>query len=301
MRVLASVIVALASVGGLGCPSKPPASQLPSAQAAVDRMRATNACGTGVQADAKLDYFSSDSGRIRTELLMIASRPARLRMDVLVTGAGSVATLTSDGTTFAATDKRESRFLFGPASACNIARITHLPVPGYVLVTLLRGQAPVLKHDEAGLPAPTITWDGGYYVVKIWGNHDAVEEIHLVPNTEDWNKPWAEQRMRVLDVSVSQKGVLLYHAELDTHEPAPMSKATTVSPADLVLGITPIPPSGPECTAEIPRRIHVEMPSVGADVLFRYDKVEWNPPLQQGVFTQQQQPGFRPERVECTD
>ena len=110
MRSYAAIAAAL---GLFACKVPPPASQLPNAQAAVDRMRATTACGTGVQADAKLDHFSSESGRIRTELLMIASRPARLRMDILVTGAGSVATLTTDGTNFQATDKRENRFLFG--------------------------------------------------------------------------------------------------------------------------------------------------------------------------------------------
>ena len=298
MRSYAAVAATLALCA---CTTPPPASQLPNAQAAIDRMRATTACGNGVQADAKLDHFSSE-GRIRTELLMIAERPARLRMDILVTGAGSVATLTTDGTRFEATDKRENRFLYGPATACNIARITRIPIPGFVLVTLLRVQSPVLKHDAPGLPPPTIAWSGsGYYVVRIPGNNDAVEEIHLAPRPDDWNKPYGEQNLRVLDVTVSQKGVLLYHAELDTHQSAPMSKEASVSAEDALLGMKPLPPSGPMCTAEIPRRIHVEMPNLGADVLFRYEKVEWNPPLQPGVFTQQPQPGLTPVEVKCND
>ena len=48
----------------------------------------------------------------------------------------------------------------------------------------------------------------------------------------------------------------------------------------------PIPPSGPPCNAEIPRRIHVEVPGEEADVQFRYDDVRWNPPIPEGSFTQ---------------
>jgi len=81
-----------------------------------------------------------------------------------------------------------------------------------------------LKHDARGLAAPTLAWDtGGFYVVKIFGNNEATEEIHLAPRPDDWNKPWGEQRMRVLDVQVTQRGVLLYHVELDSHAQAVMA------------------------------------------------------------------------------
>src|SRR5947209_15824823 len=83
---------ALGALGLLGCTSTPPPSQLPNAQAAIDRMRATGSCGNAVQADAKLDHFAADSGRIRTELLFIAARPARMRMDALAPVVGTVLT-----------------------------------------------------------------------------------------------------------------------------------------------------------------------------------------------------------------
>jgi hypothetical protein len=279
------------------CNTAAPPSQLPNGQAGIDRMRATSACGTGVQADAKVDHFSG-SNRVRTELLFIASRPAKLRMDVLAPVVGTVGTVTSDGDRFQATDLRAHRFHYGPATACNIARITRIPVPGFVLVNLLAGRAPIVRHDAQ----PTVAWNsGGYYVVKIAGTNDATEELHLVPHPDDWNKPWGEQRMRVLDVSVSQRGVLLYHAELDTHEKAPMSKAGACDDVCKATGSAPTPPSGPVCEAEIPRRIHVEMPSLSTDVLFRYDKVEWNPPLEPNIFSQQPQPGLSPAPVECAE
>src|SRR5690606_21543152 len=139
------------------------------------------------------------------------------------------------------------RFLHGPAAACNIARLTTIEMPGHVLVSLLRGEAPILKHGDADA---TISWDsGGYYVVTIKSTRQAEEEIRIAPHPADFGLPWDKQRMRVVDVVVRQEGWVLYHAELDEHAPAPMS-GPRVDPDGLD---PPIPPSGPVCTAELPR------------------------------------------------
>jgi hypothetical protein len=294
-RSLPALLVLAAPLLG-GCPSAPPPlSQLPSAQAAIDRMHATTACGTGVQASAKIDHFGKQ-GRVRGNLDMIVTQPARIRMDVFSFGV-AVATLTSDGKAFALADLRDKRFYVGRASACNIARLTTVPIPGPVLVDLLRGQAPVVKHapDPAAMK---IEWSGdGYYKITVVGTRDAVEEIHVTPRPDDFAKPWAEQRMRVLDVTVRQQGLVLYHAALDEHAPA-----RTASPRVDSEGIDPpIPPSGPSCDAEIPRTIHVEVPGLGDDVLFRYEQVVWNPPIPEGLFVQQSQAGMSVTPVSCQD
>lgn len=283
---------ALLALPLLGCPTAPPPSRLPDAQAAIDRMRATVACGRGVQASAKLDYFGQE-GRVRGSLMLIASKPARVRMDVLNPFVGGpVATLTSDGKDFALADQRDKRFYKGPATTCNISRLTNVPLPGHVLVDLLRGQAPVLVKTGP----TTIEWSGGgYYVVKIPGTHQSSEEIHIAPRPDDWTKPWAEQRMRVLDVKVEQAGYVLYHAELDEHARAAMSKEQ-VDPANID---PPIPPSGPDCDAEVPMRLHVDVPELGNDVRFRYEQISWNPPLQPGVFTQPPLAGLEVVPVQC--
>jgi hypothetical protein len=292
-------VISLVSLVSLGCTSAPPPSQLPNAEAAIDRMRATSSCGNAVQADAKLDHFASDSGRIRTELLFIASRPARMRMDALAPVVGTVLTLTTDGDKFQLADLRNHQFLYGPATPENIARVSHLPMPLHPFISLLMGRAPVLKHDAQNLAAPSIAWEGGgFYVVKIPGNNDAIEEIHLVPSPDDWKKPWGEQRMRVLDVQVTQRGVLLYHVELDTHEKTTMSPPAACDDVCKATGETPTPPSGPVCEAELPRRIHVEVPPFSADELFRYDKVVWNPPIDASTFSQQQPQGLTPRPLE---
>jgi hypothetical protein len=294
MKSGATLAVALfALVGTTGCPSTaPPASRFPSVEAAVDRMHAGQACGLAVQANAKIDHFGKQ-GRVRGDLLMMVAVPARIRMDAVSPFGVTLATLTSDGSRFALADLRDKRFYSGPAKACNIARLTTVPIPGPVLVDLLRGEAPVLKRGGA---AGTIQWNSsGYYVVTIPGTNNAVEEIHLVPRPEDFARPWAEQRVRILSVEVRQEGLVLYRAELADH-----AQAATAKPRVDPDGIdAPIPPSGPACDAELPRRIHVEVPGLKEDVLFRYEQVTWNPPLIRTVFTQPPQAGLAPVDVDC--
>lgn len=283
------------SLGTAGCGTRPPASQVPNARAALDRLHATQDCGIGIQASAKIDHFGK-GGRVRGDLYMFALWPARLRMDVVgPMNVGVVATLTADASRFSLADLREKRFLQGPASACNIARLTTVPMPGHVLVSIMRGEAPVLKHEPS---AASVTWSGsGYYVVKIASTRNAEEEIHLEPHPSDFGLPWQQQRMRVVDVEVRQEGYVLYHAELGDHRPAGMAKPRV--DAD---GIDPpVPVSGPVCQAELPRRIHVEVPSKREDVQFRYEDVAWNPPIIEGLFEQQPPAGMRVERVTCDE
>jgi hypothetical protein len=53
------------------------------------------------------------------------------------------------------------------------------------------------------------------------------------------------------------------------------------------------------CDAEIPRKIHVEVPNPEADVRFVYQQVTWNPPLPEGTFDQPIPGGVRIEHVTC--
>jgi hypothetical protein len=132
-------------------------------------------------------------------------------------------------------------------------------------------------------------------VVRIPSTRGAEEEVHLVPTPADFGKPWQSQRVRVLDVRVAQQGVDLWHAELGDHRWAKTAPAWR-DPEGLE---PPLAPSGPECDAEVPRRIHIEVPEGGQDVLFRYDDVQLNPPLPAGAFTQPVPPGLERVRVTC--
>src|SRR5262249_15323978 len=140
-------------------------------------------------------------------------------------------------------------------------------------------------------------WDTkkGFYRVVIPSTRDAGEEIHMTVRPEDWDKPWTEQRMRVTDVRVYQRGVDLYHAELDHH-----AAATTAPPRVDPEGIDePVPPSGGACDAEIPRSIRMRVPNTEEDVIFQYKEAHWNPPIVAGAFTQPAPGGVRKMFVDC--
>jgi outer membrane lipoprotein-sorting protein len=289
---LAGALLALALPGCLHADILAPASSPPDADAVLARMHASFACASAVQASAKVDHYG-EHGRVRGELMLFAARPARVRLDVVSPFGVAVATLTSDGERFALADLRDKRFYIGPASACNIARATTVPVPGPVLVSLLQGEAPVLKHVPH---ASTMTWStDGYWTVAVPSTHGATEEIRLAPRPEDWPLPWDRQRLRVLDVKVVQQGYLLYHAELSDHAGAPTA-GPRLDPDNLE---PPVPPSGPTCDAEVPRKIHLEVPAQSADVRFQYTQVVWNPPLPAGTFDQPPRPGMPIEMVTC--
>jgi hypothetical protein len=281
----------LAALLASGCSRQPPASRFPDAQAALDRMHASYACSRGVSADAKLDYIGP-RGRVRGNVLYLASVPDRLRLDLSSPFGAMVSTLTSDGERFSLMDLREKRFLYGPANACNLARFTQVSLPPAVLVDLLRGEAPVLVHTPS---QASVAWEGGHYVLRISSRHGASERIELEPLDGDFNRPWSEQRVRVLGVEVEQSGVTLYRVGLEDHAAANAAKPR-VDPDGID---PPIPPSGPVCSAELPRRIHIQVPVEGHDLVIRVNEVAHNPPLAQGAFTQPRPGGVRAEYSAC--
>src|SRR5262249_40215255 len=176
---------------------------------------------------------------------------------------------------------------------CNLARLTQVPVPGHALVALLRGEAPVLVHQPAGA---TIAWDmGGFYKIALTSTREATEEIQLEIRPGGTDKPWAEQRVRVTDVVVRQRGIDLYHADLRNHAPLPTA-TTRVDPEHLD---PDIPPIGPVCDAELPRSIRMRVPNTEEDVVFQYKEAKWNPPIIPGAFEQQAPGGVRSVYVTC--
>lgn len=278
------------------CNRPPPPSQFPTADAALGRMHACYDCSLGVQGTAKVDLVTQQ-GRVKGDVYLFAVTPDRVRFDVVSPFGATIYTLTADGRDFKLADQQQKTFFHGPATACNLARFTQVPVPGHALVSLLKGEAPVLVHSP---DATSITWDGGgYYVLTIPSKNEAFEEVRLGVHPDDFDKPWQEQRVRVLGVRVAQAGVDLYDAELDDHRPIETAAARVDEE-----GIDdPIPPSGPACQSEIPHTIRFRVPHTEDDVLFQYVKGEakWNPPLIDGTFTQPVPGGMRRAFVECRD
>ena len=297
MRARGSASTAGAALaGGLllaGCSASPPPSRFPSAADALERMHAPSACSRGIQGVAKLEYFG-DRGRVRGNVLYMAMLPEELRFDVFSPFGVTLSTLTSDGRDFSLYDLKEKTFLRGPANTCNVQRFTQVPVPPFALAQLLRGEAPVLVHEPA---QATLTWESGAYLVKIQSTRKAAQEIRLVPTPDDWNQPWEKQRVRVLEVAVKQHELDLYQAYLADHE-----TAHTGAPRKDPEGLDPtIPPSGPACDAEIPRRLRLVTPDTDQELVLRNKEVMHNPPLPEGSFRQPVPRGVRVRQAACAD
>jgi len=275
------------------CNGAPPPSQFPSAVDALARMKKTYACANGIQGDGKIDHLGTE-GRVRGEVLLFAINPARVRVDVISPFGALLFLLTSNGTDFKMLDAKEKQFLHGPAKACNLARMTQVPLPGHVLVSILRGEAPLLVHEPQ---APTIEWDGDHYRVLIPSKHEAEQELHLQVYEDDWLKPWEQQRIRVTQSNIYQRGHTIYSAEMTNHAMA-STAAARVDPD----GLDPdILPSGGACDVEVPRSIRMLVPSKGDDVIFQYEEVSLNPPIPVGIFAQQAPEGINRRFVDCAE
>src|SRR6202000_394474 len=116
----------------------------------------------------------------------------------------------------------------------------------------------------------------------IESKHQATEEIHLEVRPDDLQKPWAEQHLRVTEVSVRQAGTDLYRAELRNFERAPTAPARE-DPDGLE---APLKPIGPVGDAELPKSIRMRAPNTDQDVLVQYKDAKWTPPIVPGAFNQ---------------
>jgi hypothetical protein len=216
---------------------------------------------------------------VRGSLLFMASTPDQVRLDVISPFGATISTLTSDGQRFALFDLRQRVFLHGPANACNLAQFTRVPMPPHALVSLLRGEPPVLSHRPE---QATLDWEAGRYVIRIQSKHQASQEIAISPSDADYDKPYSQQRLELSSVVVRQQSYVLYRAELEQHD-----VARTAAPRTDPDGLDPdVPPSGPACEARAPRRLHLEVPAEEQDLVLTINELSHNPPLQPGVYTQ---------------
>lgn len=277
---------------GVGCATPPPVSQFPSADAALGRLHEGQSCSRTVEGEATVDYFGEE-GRIRAKALFVVARPSRLRVDVLSPFGTTLSTFTADGSGFALLDVGGRAFHSGDASPCNLARFLRVPVPGHALAGLLAGDAPVLVHAPG---AARIRWEAGAYTIDIEGSVPGTSErLRLGVHPEDHDRAWAAQRLRLLEASVTKRGVELYGAELGHHAPAGMA-GPRVDPD----GLEPdLPPSGPACRAELPRTLRIRSEATAQDLLLTHDSVVHNPPFEPAVFRQSPPGGVRRFTERC--
>lgn len=268
-----------------------PPSQPPTPRAALERMREEHACSRALRGESRFDSFDEE-GRVRAKTLFLTAHPDKIRFEILSPLGTSVATLAADGERFTLLDQEQAQFFMGPANQCNVERFIKVPIPPEALVQLLSGEAPILVHEPS---AATMTFEGGSYVIHIDSVHDAHQTIALEPAEEDWHRPWSEQRLRVREVAVQQRGVELYRVELKDYR-----RVRTAPPLRDPDGLSAaLPPSGPACEAEVPTKVRFVVPIAERDVVFEHQKVEHNPPFTAGAFQQPIPQGVRVQVSEC--
>ncbi len=282
---------------GLGC-GRAPSSRFPDASAALERVRALQSCSRGIQADATLDYFDQN-GRVRGHLSLLASLPDRIRLDAYSPFGVNLSTLTSAEGRFGLYELGPRTYYEGPARACNMARLTGVALPPAVVVQLMRGDAPVLVHQPR---STSIEWVSswladGAYRLTVPGQFESVERITMALHPDDFERPFNEQRLRVTEVELEQQGIPVFRVLLDGHRPAEMAAPRRDSEGLA----SPIMPSGPRCTAELPRRIRILVADGERDVVLAYRQVVHNPPLLAGVFSQVAPGGVVVRRTTCVD
>lgn len=288
------------ALAGTACAQPPPASQFPSARAAIDAMYEAGQCSEAVSGEGKMDYLGDD-GRLRATVYYLAARPDSIRLDVVSPLGGSLSTLTSDGSQFALLDRTNRKFHFGPARTCSLEEFLRVPVPPHALVQLLSGEAPVLLHTPE---QASLAWDAGHYVLQIQGEHGASEEIWMTPHPEDWTKPWDQQRLRVLRVVVQQNGETLYQVRLSEHESASDASARKADAGQSSEGATARSPAGEaraQCSAEIPRELRFIVERNGQDIVLEQETVEHNPSVGEAAFRQRPPAGVQIEPLLCKD
>ncbi|APS00289.1 hypothetical protein [Pajaroellobacter abortibovis] len=272
----------------------PPSFRIPTAIDAMKRLEVSQSCIKGLQAEAKIDHFGK-GGRFRGVMMVYAAPKARLRMDVLSPFGTNMATLTSDGRQFQVFDLQESRFFQGLATACNLAQFTGVELEEDVFVHLLLGTSSVLYPQK--VKETSIQWvSKGFYQIVLADGEGNTQELEVAPKPSDRTKPWQEQQLRVLAVRVKQGQRILYQATFADH---------TIPAHDRTLDqqegedMTSLAQKLAVCRAEIPYRIHLEVPAQKQDILIRYDSVLWNPVLNANVFVQRPPFGLLPQEVTC--
>lgn len=143
-----------------------------------------------LRATAKIDHFANGGERVRVKVNLLLARGGKLRIEADSPLGGALATLTSDGRTFALLDVRANRFLTGPATACNVARLIRLAIDPDDIVAVLMGGAPL----EGSIKS--VAWDpnnGGREVLTLALRDGGEETIKLDAQERRWDVVRAER------------------------------------------------------------------------------------------------------------
>jgi hypothetical protein len=154
VRALACVL-ALATTA---CPHAPPVQRPYAAPTADELSRVLAARAHAVHSmNARARATSWLGGeRVRATVLMLVERDGHLRFEAEVSLQGTVATLATDGRTFALLDAQKNELSRGPACPANVASLVRIPLAPADVAAILLGD--VRRPDDA-TASPAVAWD----------------------------------------------------------------------------------------------------------------------------------------------
>jgi hypothetical protein len=140
-----------------GCVHAPPVARpypAPAPEALMAVVAARQQAVAGMSARVRATSWLGGE-RVRATVNMLVERDGRLRFEAEVSLQGTVATLATDGTTFALLDARKNELSRGPACPANVASLIRIPLAPAEVAAILLGDA---RLPEAAGP-PLVGWD----------------------------------------------------------------------------------------------------------------------------------------------
>jgi hypothetical protein len=279
----------------LGC-GRAPVAQIHSASEALSRVRKQSECSRALSGEARLS-FHGDGRRLAGRMLYLMEVPDRIRFDVISPFGATLSTLTSDGERFSLFDLQEKSFFFGPARTCNVMRFTRVPLPPSALVETLRGRPATIVHERSEIRWVSPLFGGGHYEATLYAGPGIRQELRFGVRDEDYDAPVDAQRLRYLGTRVFEGDRLSYEVTLSRYQRV-LRKPTVAGEDPLDV---PLPPSGPECDAEVPGLVRFRARETGYDLTIDNEEVWHNPPLPSSSFTQEAPGGVRQLESRCSD
>jgi outer membrane lipoprotein-sorting protein len=156
LAVGASLLGALVA----GCVHTPPVARpypAPTSEALMAALAARQRSVAGMSARVRATSWLGGE-RVRATVNMLVERDGHLRFEAEVSLQGTVATLATDGATFALLDARRNELSRGPACPANVASLIRIPLAPAEVAAILLGDARL--PDAAGIDgAPLVDWD----------------------------------------------------------------------------------------------------------------------------------------------
>jgi outer membrane lipoprotein-sorting protein len=142
-RALAVGAIALGALAACCAHAPPPAVRpypAPAADALIASLAAQQAAVRGMSARVRATSWLGGE-RVRATVNMLVERDGHLRFEAEVSLQGTVATLATDGTTFALFDAHKNEFDRGPACPANVASMIRIPLAPVDVAAVLLGDA----------------------------------------------------------------------------------------------------------------------------------------------------------------